>query len=203
MNNSYYWGNSDTSVDFCEPKYQKSLFIAEYENTLSALAYVIVGFIFILFTKLQKIGLYIVFLGLATIVMHATLRYYGQWLDEASMLLLSFETIVQIKKTVPRYIFPIILAFYTYFSDTFMIFGTVFVISQLTIIYLAGRSIDCDSWKKQLLIKIYTGLFVISGIFWFLDQLYCDYIYDTFNGHALWHIGTALGMLVGFMIFLI
>jgi len=46
MNKSYYWGQPDISVKFCEPKYQDSIWIAEYENTVSAIAYVIVGALF-------------------------------------------------------------------------------------------------------------------------------------------------------------
>ena len=41
-----YWGEKDTSIDFCEAKYDKSVWIAEYYNTMSAISYIIVGFLF-------------------------------------------------------------------------------------------------------------------------------------------------------------
>ena len=34
-------------------------------------------------------------------------------------------------------------------------------------------------------------------------DLFCDNIFYLVNGHAVWHIGTALGMFFGFMTFLI
>jgi len=203
MNKSYYWGEPDISVKFCEPKYQDSVWIAEYENTMSAIAYIIVGALFLPFSRLKKIGLYIIFLGLSTMIMHGTLRYYGQWLDESNMLLLSFETLVQLKKTIPRYIFPIILAFYTYFRETFVVFGLLFAIFQIAIVYLANKKIHIDDWRQKLSIRIYIIIFLISLGFWLADQFYCEKINDIVNGHAVWHIGTALGMFFGFMTFLI
>ena len=74
MNKSYYWGQPDISVKFCEPKYQDSTWIAEYENTVSAIAYVIVGALFLPFSRVQKIGLYIILLGLSTMIMHGDLE---------------------------------------------------------------------------------------------------------------------------------
>ena len=203
MNKSYYWGEPDISVKFCEEKYTQKKWIAEYENTMSALAYVIVGAIFLPFDRLQKIGTYIILLGISTMIMHATLRYYGQWLDESSMLLLSFEAIVQLNNKIPRYIFPIILAFYTYFRETFMVFGLLFALFQLAIVYLASKKIDYNDWRQKLLIRIYVVVFLISFAFWLVDQLNCDFFGYGINGHSIWHIGTATGMFFGFLTFLI
>ena len=91
-----YWGVSDASVSFCEDKYIKSDYIAEYYNTLSALSYIIIGCIY-LNTKLKEIGCATVMLGIGTGILHGTLRYYGQWLDEISMLILSFFIINRIR----------------------------------------------------------------------------------------------------------
>ena len=90
-----YWGTPDVSVSFCEDKYIVSNYIAEYYNTLSAFAYILVG-TFYYKTKLKKIGLSIIFLGIGTTVLHSTLRYYGQILDEGGMLVLSFNIINKI-----------------------------------------------------------------------------------------------------------
>ena len=67
-----FWGKPDASVDFCEDKYIKNDYIAEYYNTLSAFAYILVG-TFYYKTKLKKIGLSIIFLGIGTTVLHSTL----------------------------------------------------------------------------------------------------------------------------------
>ena len=42
----YYWGESDSSITFCEDKYVVSEYIAEYYNTLTAAAYIIIGCLF-------------------------------------------------------------------------------------------------------------------------------------------------------------
>jgi len=62
----YYWGIPDTSVSFCEKKYNNIFWIAEYNNTISAIPYLFVGLMF-LFTKIRKIGVCIIFLGFSTI----------------------------------------------------------------------------------------------------------------------------------------
>ena len=87
-----FWGEKDTSISFCEKQYEHSQYIAEYYNSLSGLVYSIIGFYF-LNTKLKKMGYTLVLLGLGTFTLHATQRWYGQWLDELSMLLLSFQAI--------------------------------------------------------------------------------------------------------------
>ena len=90
--NYSYWGKPDTTVNFCEAKYATVDWIAEYYNTMSALSYIIVGFLF-LFTRIRRLAISVILVGLSTIVMHGTLRYYGQWLDECSMLLLCFDVL--------------------------------------------------------------------------------------------------------------
>ena len=35
-----FWGDKDTSISFCEAKYDKVLWIAEYYNTLSSFSYI-------------------------------------------------------------------------------------------------------------------------------------------------------------------
>ena len=92
-----FWGKPDVSVSFCEDKYVVSDYIAEYYNTMSALSYVIVGILFYR-TRLKKLSIIMILLGLGTALLHGTLRFYGQWLDETSMLILSFFIIKEIRK---------------------------------------------------------------------------------------------------------
>ena len=49
------WGISDTSVSFCENKYEESKYIAEFYNTISSLSYMIVAYPF-LRTKIKRIS---------------------------------------------------------------------------------------------------------------------------------------------------
>ena len=93
-----YWGNPDASVSFCEDKYNVLPYVAEYYNTMSAISYLIVGLILKNFTKLKKISNSILFLGVGTMLLHGTLRKYGQWVDECGMLSFSYDVIVELRR---------------------------------------------------------------------------------------------------------
>ena len=79
MNNKY-WGEYDSSIIFCEDKYVESEYIAEYWNTISGLLYVVVG-IYFMNTLVKNIGISLVIMGLGTMGLHGTLRWYGQCMD--------------------------------------------------------------------------------------------------------------------------
>ena len=61
LNQTYYWGDSDITVKFCEPKYQTFSWIAEYENTASAGSYVLVGIYFFIYKVTESWYVYIIF----------------------------------------------------------------------------------------------------------------------------------------------
>ena len=198
MNKTYYWGKPDTSVHFCESKYNTLDWIAEYQNTISAISYLIVGIFFLFSKKLRNIGYMICALGISTMIMHGTLRHYGQWLDETSMLMLSYETIIYLNPSVNRLWLPVILGIYTYHIETFWLFATIFLIMQLYILYLALSRETNHNRYKTIALDLYVASFVIALVFWILDQTMCSYMGNV-NGHAIWHIGTASAMFFGYL----
>ena len=195
-----FWGTPDVSVSFCEDKYVVSNYIAEYYNTMSALSYVIVGLIFSR-TRLKRLSKIIMILGIGTALLHGTLRFYGQWLDEISMLILSFYIIkevrwIRFKKTTNQlYLFPLILPYFVlqkYFSYFFVIFTTL----QIYTYKIAQKDYKKCSKREYCLIKTYSIILIFSTFCWFLDQVFCDYV-SKFQLHAVWHAGTALALLLG------
>lgn len=195
-----YWGNPDVSVYFCEDKYKVSDYVAEYYNTLSAISYILVGLL-LYNTKLKEIALSTIMLGVGTGILHCTLRYYGQWLDELSMLTLSFFLIKRLrkyefkKKTSTLFLFIIVFAYFVFINYFFMFF---IIFSGLQVyIYNLSRTAKLfkNKWKRRL-IKLYSFIFIISSICWLLDQLMCNYV-KNYNLHAIWHIGTSLSLLCG------
>ena len=86
---SIYWGKKDTSVTFCEKPYIENMYIAEFYNTISGSLYIFVSIPF-LNTNINNIALTGIFLGLGTIMLHMTQRFYGQICDELSMLCLCY-----------------------------------------------------------------------------------------------------------------
>lgn len=195
----YYWGKPDTTVHFCEKKYAAFFWIAEYDNTFSALPYILIGFIFRM-TKIKNIGNALIILGLSTIIMHGTLRYYGQWFDECSLFYLSFETIRLLRKNTSYLYLPLLISLYFYFRDNYLFFLSTFTILQITIVYLVIHK------KKNIMQKIFISLYIFSFLlatsFWILDQKKCNVDY-YFPYHALWHFFTAIGMFYGYISFII
>jgi len=206
-NNSVFWGKKDTSINFCESPYEKSKYIAEYYNTISAIGYVFVG-IFFTFTKIKNIGLTLISLGIGTSILHGTQRYYGQILDELSMLVLSFLIIEHLKfkqnKTV-SYIFlyasiGLYLASYYVFSIFFILFSCY----QIYICFLIKQILNNDkniSNIKILLTNSYIITLLISFMFWIIDQNTCDISFIQL--HALWHVGTAISIFLGLLFLVI
>ena len=195
-----FWGTPDVSVSFCENKYVVSDYIAEYYNTMSALSYVIVGLLFYK-TRLKKLSKIIILLGIGTALLHSTLRFYGQWLDEISMLILSFYIIKELREmrfgitTSELYlillIFPYFL-FARYFSYFFIVFSSLQVYTYV----ISRKNYDECSREVYYLVKAYSIVLVLSSICWLCDQLFCDYVKD-YQLHAVWHVGTALALLMG------
>lgn len=195
-----FWGTPDVSVSFCENKYIVSDYIAEYYNTMSALSYVIVGLLFYK-TKLKKLSKIIILLGMGTALLHSTLRFYGQWLDEISMLILSFYIIKEIRQmrfgftTSEWYllllIFPYFL-FERYFSYFFMVFSSL----QIYTYTISRKKYDECTREVYYLIKAYLIVLILSSICWLGDQLFCDYV-QNYQLHAVWHVGTSLALFFG------
>ena len=200
MNHSlYYWGDPDTTVSFCEKKYIHTFWIAEYYNTVSALPYIIFGILFLI-TKIKNIGITMICLGCSTMIMHGTLRYYGQWMDESSMLILSYSAIQLIHKNLSNKIYPLLIIYYYFIKEYFILFFLTFTSMQL---YITSSVYKKKLNTAQILfIKLYIGCFILGTICWIIDQFLCKYI-NNLPFHAAWHILSAFGMFYGFVSFLI
>lgn len=196
-----YWGEPDSSISFCEDKYIKSYYIAEYYNTLSAISYIIIGCIY-LNTRLKEIGYITITLGIATGLLHGTLRYYGQWLDELTMLILSFFIINRIrninkKREISKLYLYFLIIFYSVFQKEHMVFLVMFTFMQIyTYSILIIRN---DILKKNsIIVSLYSNIFLFSSVCWICDQMFCDYVKQLYL-HAVWHIGTALSLGIGLL----
>ena len=87
-----YWGKSDASVSFCENKYMKTPFIAEYHNTISSSCYVFMGLLLIK-NRHKTLGKWLCVVGIGAFLLHATLRKIPQMFDDGAMLGLSFNAL--------------------------------------------------------------------------------------------------------------
>ena len=192
-----YWGIQDATVKFCEDKYNVLPYVAEYYNTISAISYLMVGLFFKKFTNLKKISNSIIFLGIGTMLLHGTLRRYGQWMDECGMLSFSYDVIVEIrnrsnKKTHYLYFICLICSYFIFLK--FHFFVLLFLGLQIYIYLIINKSYKNNS--NKILVNAYVCCFVISIILWGLDRFYCSYT-KNLQLHALWHVGTSLSILFG------
>ena len=201
-----FWGTPDVSVSFCEDKYIVSDYIAEYYNTMSALSYVIVGLLFYK-TRLKKLSKIIILLGIGTALLHSTLRFYGQWIDELSMLILSFYIIKEIRQmrfsiTTSEWYLLLLIFPYFLFERYFSYFFVVFSSLQIYTYTISRKNYDECTREVYYLIKAYLIVLILSSICWLGDQLFCDYVQD-YQLHAVWHVGTSLALFFGLLALII
>ncbi|ETO07542.1 hypothetical protein RFI_29850 [Reticulomyxa filosa] len=99
MSATPYWGKVDSTVDWCEPNYVVSPYIAEFFNTVSHVPtpfYISAG-IFYTWKLASKEWRFVcafasvILVAIGSIAFHATLRYVGQLLDELPLMLTNYS----------------------------------------------------------------------------------------------------------------
>ena len=125
MNKTYYWGEPDISVHFCEKKYEVLDWVAEYNNSTSAIIYLLVA-LFYYNTKIRELSYYIFFMGISTMIMHGTLRYYGQILDELSIIFIFHQNIKRLYKKNLNFVLYFNIFIYLLFNNYYFIFLSIF-----------------------------------------------------------------------------
>jgi len=197
----YYWGPEDTSVHFCEDKYTKHPRVAEYYNTISSLYYIVIGILF-LNSRISHLGKSLIIVGIGAFLLHMTLRYYAQMLDEAAMLVISFDAVRHIKKnTISRWFLVPLLTLYVIFHNYFIYFFVIFALFQIYMAHIGLQITRPGSYQKLFIIG-YIILFSSGTACWLCDQFLCDYFKD-YQMHAWWHILTAMGIGSGFLVFVV
>ena len=189
-----YWGTEDTSVHFCEKKYDQVWWAAEFFNTISSLFYVIVG-LFFLGSRLDRLGKGLIGMGFGAWILHMTMRYYGQWIDEIAMLILCFFSAKEVKKTLSDYLLVPIIGGYFLWNHYFIYFFLIFTFLQFFIIY---HGLKATKRKKRIFIIGYIVFFTIGATCWLADQLLCTWV-QPYQLHAWWHFFTAFASMFGFL----
>jgi len=188
-----YWGKSDTSVSFCENKYIKSQFIAEYHNAISSLCYVFMGLLLIK-KRHRTLGKWLCAVGIGAFLLHTTLRKWTQMADEGAMLGLSFNILNKLNSKYSKYwLYPCLL-FYVFFCDYFLVFFGLFSTLQVLIVVNVNKKKNVNNKKW---IMLYITSFSIAILCWTLDQLCKAKFNNTLEPmqlHAWWHLFTSLAI---------
>lgn len=83
-----FWGIQTSSMDWCEPNYVYSAYVAEMANTLSSIAFTFFGIFGFFYAVKSKYPLHLIYsfvalsiVGIGSILFHATLTHLGQAAD--------------------------------------------------------------------------------------------------------------------------
>jgi hypothetical protein len=157
--------------------------------------YLLVGLYFIN-SKINKIENVIFIMGLGTICLHGTLRWYGQWSDELSMLMLLYFYIKEIYYDISYNYLYLIVGSYVTFHENHNVFLFLFISLMLYLFKTAQLIIT--NYITKYWINIYFYCMITGFIVWLLDRICYT---KSINYHVLWHILSGFACFSGSMVF--
>jgi len=209
-----FWGARTAAVDWCEPNYQHSYYIAEFWNWISSLLISAGGVLFLYHciqykyaTRFFYCSFGVIFVGLGSAFFHGTLLYVGQVLDELPMVYTSvgfLYCILVVDETKPyhHYCLPIYLTYVTTFTAVYFYIPTFFIF--FVILYMVGILALCVEGYQTVHASgaslthraVYNASVVawLGGIliFWLPDALLCRYV-QMYKLHSMFHFAAAIG----------
>jgi dihydroceramidase len=216
-----YWARfgAVSSVDWCEPNYEHSAYVAEWWNTLSSLA--IVGLaLYGLWQALLRRPLDLRFVvgfvmmalvGLGSVAFHGTLLRSAQATDELPMVLTGLTCVYVLlcrhdqSRAHSRFILPVLTAYavtvtvsYFVVQRYFQLFMTAYV---LIIAYLSVATARVVFWEdNRPVMRAFFGASVgsyVGGVLllWLPEHVWlaCDHPLQRLQLHALFHLTSAVG----------
>jgi len=211
-----YWGQRTSAVDWCEPNYTYSFYIAEFFNTITSLPAVFLALRSLYFTykygydkRYIVVNLMVMLVGLGSAAFHGSLLYTGQIMDELPMVYASLALLYSVlemesteKKTVYKYLAPAILVFcgiftavYLYLPDFFIFFLVAYILCILTIVYnciLIYRKPETVTHQK-LFIVLAAGSYVGGWLFFWVPEVAACETLKSYNFHSWWHVTSTIG----------
>jgi len=198
---------SSATIHFCEN--QLCSYIVKPAETWSNIGYVLVGIYILYLCKkennphLRVLGLVGICLGFMSATFHATGTFFGEFLDVSSMYLLtatgiSFNSrrLFQLSFTKARALFILILSLSMGLLLLFRpigitLFGIQFVTAVILEVILFFKSKERAAYRYFLYMVV---TFLTAWCVWWLDllKIWCNPDNHLFNGHAFWHLETAL-----------
>eukprot|EP01089_Gocevia_fonbrunei_P013844 TRINITY_DN3645_c0_g1_i1.p1 TRINITY_DN3645_c0_g1~~TRINITY_DN3645_c0_g1_i1.p1 ORF type:complete len:269 (-),score=6.23 TRINITY_DN3645_c0_g1_i1:123-929(-) len=199
-----YWGPVTASIDWCEPNYVVSHYIAEFWNTISNFMLILLPILgYIHYTRYnfpfryKLMALMCITIGLGSALFHGTLLFYCQLADELPMLwsglcilYVNFEDSKEIKyPNLPYYL--IIFGFLWTFASPWthlyypIWFEVLFGIMQLSVCIKLIMDIKRFGSSKTLIcffLYFFFGVFAFAC--WNIDTIYCSDILNSRVGQS-------------------
>jgi len=197
-----YWEPHTSSVDFCEPNYVVSPYIAEFHNVWSSLIITYFGIFGLLYsnpTNEKSVGaMYfaLAIIGLGSVGLHMTLHWLLQSSDEVPMLwqILSFLQLLWIckqdnhtvNKTYIGFAFFTLAFVQTVLYYTFQQIYAVFIGSMIVYVALlifwthSFIHIEEDEIRRKVQVNLHFWAFMYfvayGFVVWLIDMNLCDYL---------------------------
>jgi len=215
LNQPGYWGTRTSAVDWCEPNYTWSFFIAEFFNTTTSLpaAFLALNSIYLTYKygyskRFFLVNLMVALVGIGSAAFHGTLLWSGQILDELPMVYASLSFLYAVlemeadKKPVYKYSAHGLIAFalvftgvYLYLPDFFIFFLFAYILCILTLVYHLSKIYRRPTTLVHQKVLIVSSMgFYIGGwlFFWVPEILFCGQL-QSFNFHSWWHVTSTFG----------
>ena len=174
-------------IDWCEPNYRITYFIAEFYNTISAIPMVYVAYL-LWVPKHKTYACIVMGIGIGTIIFHGTLNLFGQLFDEFCLVLyiihLSFQT-------TPYLALPLIFLIFIYpeINAYMLIMTALFIIvawyNNVIVLRIPLKKVTNSYHFRGPNTVIFLCLF--AGIIWIIDIACINGIHF----HFVWHIISA------------
>ena len=198
-----YWGEVTSTVDWCEPNYGVSHFIAEPFNTLSSLAMVAAGIVGLarhreLARRYRIAFALLVLVGLGSVAFHASLRFATQLLDELPMVYLVLVIVYGLTGARRRWPFVLVGALLTALASgtrgqvQFFVFQIGFGALEL---FALAKTYLLQRRTEPGLRRLYRyGMlsYAVAVTVWFVDIRFCALTGDL-KLHAVWHVLVSAG----------
>lgn len=194
-----FWEPHSSSVDFCEPNYLHSVYVAETHNAWSSLYMVLLTSVGMLYSnptnELRNTTMFLVlfFVGWGSVGLHGTLHWVFQSADEVPMLwmnlafffalnniytpigesttkMAAFLTLVGVVQTYVYYTFQ---QYYWIFIATYVAGVVVIVLHSAYLTFAHKNSIDFPV-RWWLFSRAIFSYVIIAAVLWIVEMNFCS-----------------------------
>lgn len=217
-----YWQRfaAPASVDWCEPNYVHSVYVAEWYNTLSSIPIALLGLLAVGWALQAPIrsdprfavgGLIVAVVGIGSVAFHGTLLRPSQALDELPMIYsgLTFLYVVRwrrgdapvVRRRWQAGLLVYAIAFtaaYFVLPQYFVFFIVTYALAVTAIVVQSARiswGSEADPLRKRLL-TLAAGAYVGGvALLWVPEHILlpCDHWLQSLQLHAWFHLTSAVG----------
>jgi len=215
-----FWGKVTSNVDWCEPNYSHTHYIAEFYNTMSSVPMIWMGLIGMI--ESRRIGLprhfalsffALMIVGIGSVMFHASLVYSAQLADELPMILGSLVFVYMMRDIVfpstngrfwmPEWMTAAMLIGYGVLTSLFMALWThsplpMNISYMLVVFFIIFAAIKTYRSATQPISRRIFELAIASYFFgsgcWLVEKYFCEAAMPISQYlHAVWHLTAGFG----------